>query len=304
MITTLTGTNTFALRAELRRMTDGFITEHTDLGLEKFYGEDSQFDRMREALESLPFLASKKLVVLRAPSTNKEFAEKAVSLLENIPETTDVIIYEPKLDKRQSYYKFLKKKSEFKEFNELDIPGLAKWLSVYANEQGGSISQSDARYLAERVGTDQHLLANELDKLLAYETEVTRTTIDLLTEPTPQSSIFELLDAALAGKTDRAMELYREQRALKVEPQQIIAMLAWQLRILAVVKTAGGRDASTIAKEARINPFVVRKSQGIASRMSLAEIKQLIHRTLELDIRLKSESIDADEALQHYLLTL
>src|SRR3546814_19438404 len=61
---------------------------------------------------------------------------------------------------------------------------------------------------------------------------------DLLT---PQSTIFELLDAALSGNTRRALELYEEQRSMKVEPQQIIAMLAWQLHVLAVVKAAGER---------------------------------------------------------------
>src|SRR4030095_7858004 len=160
----------------------------------------------------------------------------------------------------------------------------------------------DANYLVERVGVNQQLLSNELAKLIAYDPNISRKTIDLLTDPTPQSSIFDLLDAALAGKTKRALQLYQEQRAMKVEPQQIIAMLAWQLHILALVKTAGDRDSATIAKEAKINPFVVRKSQGIARRLSFNEIKALIHRTLELDIRLKSEQIDADDTLLLYLL--
>ena len=292
------------LKAALQRRVTGFVAEHTDMGLERLDGEEASFDRMREALESLPFLASRKLVLLQSPSANKEFLEKATDLLKEVPETTDVLIIEPKLDKRTAYYKFLKKSTDFQEFNELDELGLSKWLVQMAKERGGTLSQTDARYLVERVGANQQLLANELAKLLNYDPKITRQTIDLLTDLTPQSTIFELLDAALAGKTQRALELYAEQRAMKVEPQQILALLAWQLHVLALVKVAGERDAGAIAREAKLNPFVVRKSQGVARRLSLAEVKQLVHNTLELDIRLKSEPVDADEALQTLLLQL
>jgi DNA polymerase III subunit delta len=301
MVTVLTGENTFLLHARLKEQVRGFVAEHTDMGLEQLDGEEAPYDRMREALESLPFLASKKLVVLRSPSANKEFLEKGVDLLKNLPETTDVVIVEPKLDKRTVYYKFLKKEANLQEFPELDELGVSKWLVQTAKDHGGTLSQADARHLVERVGANQLLLSNELAKLLNYNAAVTRQTINLLTEQTPQSTIFELLDAALNGNTRRAMQLYQEQRAMKVEPQQIIAMLAWQLHVLAIVKAAGGKDPGMVAKDARLNPFVVRKTVGLAQRMSGTQIKKLIQDTLTLDIRLKSESIDADEALQNLL---
>jgi DNA polymerase III delta subunit len=112
------------------------------------------------------------------------------------------------------------------------------------------------------------------------------------------------LEAAFAGNVRRALALYEEQRALKVEPAQIIAMLAWQLHVLAVIKTAGSRSTDQIAKEAKLNPFVVRKSQAIANKTSLTGLKRLIADLLEIDVKTKRTSIDADEALQHYLLKL
>ncbi len=302
MIVTLTGTNSFLLRAELKRLVTAFVAGYTDMGLEQLDGEEASYDRMREALESLPFLSAKKLVVLRSPSANKEFAEKAADLLGNLGETTDVIIVEPKLDKRLSYYKFLKKNSDYKEYSELDESGLSRWLVDQAKAQGASLENRDARYLVERVGANQQLLSNELAKLVSYNPKITHQTIDLLTDLTPQSTIFELLDAAMNGNTKKAMKLYEEQRAMKVEPQQILALLAWQLHVLAVVKVAGERAAGQVAKEAKLNPFVVRKTGALARHLSLTEIKKLVHDTLELDIRLKSEPIDADDALMQLLL--
>lgn len=304
MIVTLTGTNSFGLRQKSRQIIDDFVAEHGDLALERLDGQEASFDRISEALTSLPFLSAKKMVVLREPGTNKQFALEAEQILSALPETTDVIIVEPKLDKRLSYYKFLKKNTDFQEFLELDQHGLARWLVGTAKEQDGSLNLDDARYLIERVGLNQQLLSNEMEKLLLYDKKISRQTIDLLTEPTPQSTIFQLLEAAFAGNTKRTLNLYAEQRELKVEPQQIIAMLAWQLHVLAIIKTAGDRDADQIAKEARLNPFVVRKSQGIARGLSPTKLKKLVADLLSIDVKTKRINIDPDEALQHYLLQL
>lgn len=302
MLIVLTGENTFGLRAELDKLVAGFLDEYGDMALERLDGEEASFERMQEALQSLPFLASKKMVVLRSPSANKQFTEAAEKLLTEVPETTDVILVESKLDKRLSYYKFLKKSTDMRTFAALDRNGLARWLVQAAKEQGGQLSLGDATYLVDRVGANQQTLSHELEKLLLYAPKISRANIELLTETTPQSTIFELLEAAFAGNARRMMRLYEEQRGLKVEPQQIIAMLAWQLHVLALVKTAGERTPEQTAHEAKLNPFVVKKTAAIARKLSLAHLKTLIANLLAIDTRLKREPINADEALQNYLL--
>ncbi|MGH7241777.1 MAG: DNA polymerase III subunit delta [Candidatus Saccharimonadales bacterium] len=304
MLITLSGENAFGLGVELQKLTAAFLAAHDEFGIERIDGEEAEFSRLQEALTSLPFLADKKLVILRKPSANKEFTERAEELLNNIPETTDVVIIEPKLDKRLAYHKLLKKATDFREFKELDVPVLARWLVSEASAKGGKISPADASYLVQRVGANQQLLANELEKLLLHSNTITKQSIELLTEATPQGTIFELLEAAFAGNRKRTMQLYAEQRSLKVEPPQIVAMLAWQLHVLALIKAAKDRSADQIAGEAKLSPFVVKKSQSIARRLTLAELKTLIQDLLMIDVRSKSKGLDADEALQNYLLKL
>jgi DNA polymerase-3 subunit delta len=304
MTVTLTGENSFALQQALQRLVEVFVAEHGDLALERIDCEGITPDRVREAVTGAPFLAARKMTVLRGIGTNKQVQEQLEQLLKDVPETTDVIIVEPRPDKRLAYYKFLKAHTELREFPALDAAGLARWLMETAKKRGGSLNLVDARYLVERIGTDQQLLSNELEKLLLHDPHIARTTIDLLTDPAPQSTIFQLLEAAFAGDRKKALDLYAEQRAQKVEPVQIIAMLAWQLHVLAAVKTAGTRGVDAIAKEARLNPFVVRKSQGVARSLTLVQLRTRIADLLRIDLQTKSTSIDADEALQHYLLTL
>jgi DNA polymerase-3 subunit delta len=258
---------------------------------------------MRGSLQSLPFLTDRKLVVLREPGKQKDFAENIATILENMPETTDVIIVEPKLDKRLSYYKTLKKQTDFREFAELDANSLTRWAVEYVKMRG-SLSLADAKFLIDRVGANQQLVKNELDKLLTYSTTISRQTIELLTETAPQSTVFELLDAAFAGNKSRAMELYKEQRAIRVEPQAIIAMIVWQLHVMAIVRAAGTMPADEIAKSAKLNPFVVRKTQSLARNRTLPQIKTMVQKLLALDIQLKTTAIDDDAALQLYLLEL
>jgi DNA polymerase III subunit delta len=304
MITTLTGANSFGLQNKLREIVAAFVAGNGDLAVERIDGQEAELAKIIEALNGLPFLSTKKLVVLRESGTNKQFTDQVEQILSDLPESTEVILVEPKLDKRLSYYKFLKKNTDFLEFAELDNNGLTRFLVDAAKVQNGTLSSSDARYLVERVGANQQLLSNELDKLLLYDKKVTRQTIDLLTEPAPQSTIFQLLEAAFAGNTQKALNLYAEQRALKVEPQQIIAMLTWQLHVLAIIKTAGDRQSGQIASEAKINPYVLGKSQGIARDLSLQEIKRLVSDLLVIDTESKSINIDTDEALQLYLIKL
>lgn len=304
MIITLTGENNFGLQAALDDLVKGFVIINSPLALERVDAQEAGFDKIQEVMTGLPFLSARKMVLLRSPSSNKQFVEQFEQLIGDMPDTTDLVLVEPKLDKRTAYYKQLKKLTDFKEFAELDGAALARWLADTAKQAGGKLSLPDATYLVERIGPNQQLLSNELDKLLLYDSNVTRRTIDLLTEPAPQSTIFQLLEAAFAGRSERALKLYGEQRAQKVEPQQIIAMLAWQLHVLAVIKAAGDRPADEIAKDARLNPFVVRKSQGIARDLSLGEVKRLVADLIKIDVSSKRTAIDLDEALQNYLLQL
>lgn len=304
MIVVLTGSNDFLRRTELSRIIRGFVKEYGDFGLEKIDAGSVEFGRLLESVSSLPFLAARRMIVLDNLSANKSLAEHIDKLIKETADTTDLIIDEPKFDKRLNLYKTLKKKADFKEFTELDERALAKWLASEAKVRGGELKPIDADYLIRRAGTNQMGLSHELDKLLSFEPQVTRQSIDLLVEPLPHSSVFDLLDAAFSGNRRRTMELYEDQRKQQVEPQAIMAMLAWQVHALAVVKFNSAESPEALAKQAKLNPFVVRKTQGLARNLTEKQARDLVKRALQLDVRLKSEAIDADDAVQHFLLTL
>lgn len=301
MIYTLTGDNSFLRRRTLAETMKQFISTYGDFAVERMQGDEASNEQILAAITSMPFLAERKMVILYRPSANKEFTDAIAGALEQIPEATDIILHEPKLDKRTGYYKWVKSKTDFQEFTQLDDNRLVAWMMDYAKTKGSFLARSDASYLLQRVGNDQQRLANELHKLVLLEGAISRARIDDLTEPTPQSKIFDLLDAAFSGDRARAMKLYDDQRAQRVESQEILAMLGWQLRQVALAKTAGNHD---LVREAKISPYGAEKASRIASRMTLAHLKKLVRDLAILDTRSKRSSIDLDQALRAYILSI
>jgi DNA polymerase-3 subunit delta len=304
MVTSIIGSNNYARKQALNSLVKPFLKQYGDIGYEAIDGESVEFTQLQSSLQSMPFLSDKKLVVIQNPSANKEFVSKIEQLLPTIPDSTDVVITESKIDKRLRYFTVLKEQTKFIELSDQAGSDLIDWLVSYVADNNGRIDQQTARNLISKVGNNQQLLANELDKLLLYDPAITDHSLQLLVEATPQSTIFEMLDRAFIGDKRRTVALYKDQRAQNVEPAQIIAMITWQLHILALIKAAPNLTTEQIAKEAKQNPFVIRKSLALAKKINLPDLKKMLQTLLELDTRLKTEPIDPDEALQYYLLSL
>ena len=274
------------------------------MAVEKLEATDLEFSAIMEAVQATPFLSKKKLVVLRDLSQNKAVAEEIEQIINSISESTDVIVYDPNIDRRSNTFKVLKDQTKFEDFPEIDSRNLPKWLVSEAKNQGAELSFSDANYLVERLGPNQNLLANELDKLITYNPKIIRQNIDLLTEPTPQSRIFDLLDAAFKQNKDKALKLYDEQRAQKVEPQAILAMLAWQLRLLVIAKYMGSRSTTEVSKQTGTGEFPIRKARDLVANIDENRLKTMINDALEIDIKSKNSALDLDEALKTYIVSL
>lgn len=304
MIVTLTGDNAFLLGSEYRRLVAEFSKQYGATAIERIDGAAVVPNQLQSLMQSGSLFSTKRMLVVSAIAGNKQLGEQIDNVLKADNSDIELIFVEPKFDKRSVLYKALKKKTDFREHNDLDANGLSRWAVEGAKQRGGTISSNDARYLVQRVGPDQLRLANELDKLVTYKPQISQSSIDELTELTPQSTTFSLLDAAFAGRAEQALKIYDEQRKQKIEPQAIIGMIAWQLHVLALVKTAGQRSPEEIAKESKVNPFVVRKTAGLARGISLADVKKLVSQTLSLDIRLKKDAIDADDAVKQLILEI
>ncbi len=304
MIITLAGSNDFARSAALNEHVGRFIQLYGDSGLERVNGEDIEFGQLLDLLQAGNLFAAERMIIVRELSANKSATEKLDAVIAAVDQSVSLIIVEPNLDMRTSYAKMLQKKTEFKKFEPISEMKLPVWVVEVVGQRGGVISRADAQLLVERVGINQQTLSTELDKLLAYDVNVTAESIQLLTEPSPRSSIFDLLAAAFNGKTDTALKLYQDQRDQKMEPQAILSMIAWQLHILLIVKLGGNRSPQEIASDAKMSPFVIRNSTPIARSISIARLHGLLSAVINVEMTLKSKALNADDAVQDLLMQI
>jgi len=299
MIRSILGPNAFMARQRLAELLSGVDSN----SIERFEGSDLDIKNLSGLLQAQS-LFSNPTVVVSNVSEQKSLHDDMVALIESLSSDVELIIYEPAIDKRSRYYKFLLKQTVCDEYKNLDSNALTQWLIEYIAANGGKIDRQAAWYLVERVGEDQWLLSNELEKLLLANDPITKELIDKMVEPTPNESIFKLLDAVSASNQAQAIKCYDDLIAQKLDPNYILSMLVWQLHILSIMVFAGDRNPDTVAKEAKISPFVAKKSAQVARRTSKSQIKTMLEAAAKLDADLKSKPIDAAEALRQLLIRL
>lgn len=303
MVIVLTGKNAYALKATLDGIVSTARKDIGDIGIEKIDANEADIDTILQSVQSLPFLAPSKLVVVQNAQSNQALMDRVEEVIERTADEVKVVLVGPVFDKRKSTWNVLKKRADdVQEFSDMKPFELPKWVVEQAKGNGATINARDAAYLVDRVGPDQMMLASELKKLSINAAAIDRSAIDELTEQNPQSTIFEMLDAAFSGNKARAVELYRDQRKKRVEPHYIVAMLMWQLHALALAVFADPATEQTLVAAGQ-SPFSARKSLNLARKIRRSDVKKFINDLAELDVNIKT-SAEPDSALELYLLSL
>lgn len=304
MITVYTGSNDFMRRQALNKSISEFISTNSDLAVERIDASEIELGRLLEIASSIPFLSDKQMIIITNILNNKSLVQDIDKFIDSVSDVTEVIIDEPKFDKRSVIYKTLKNKTNFYEYGNLPEKNLSSWIVEEAQSRGGKLNKINADLIISRVGTNQMLLSNELDKLISFNPIISSDSIEKLVHPTPSSSIFELIDAAFSGNKKKALDLYDDQKRQNVEPLNILGMIGWQIHIIAIVKFNERLTNDEIATKSKINPFVVSKTRHITNKLSRSQVQNLIKDATYLDAKIKTENIDSDEAILHFLLKI
>ena len=299
---TLSGSNSYLISRELNRLIEAFTEQYGTIGIERLDAEELDAEEVLARSTSTSLFSLGKLIILKGVAKNLKLSDRIEDLIHLTGDDLQLIIVEPKIDKRSKLYSRLKRQTVFQDFSELSTDNLANWLASEAKLRGARLSRTDAKYLIDKAGPNQQLLANELDKLLLYDTEINKDIIDLLVEPSPQSDIFDLVKSVFARDRPRTLMLYEEQRSLGVDTKQIIGLLAWQLHLLAAVKAARDKSYDTIARDLGAKPRNIIEAARLTSGVSTSELDERVDKLLEIDLKIKTTPVDADDALLDWLL--
>ncbi|GEM_PF-821978 len=321
MIYFIFGKDTFQSKQKLKEL----IKKYSDFELLKINAEKIKINELISKFNSVSLLSPKRLLIIENLSQNSEqkevveFLKNANSANKYSNDANDILIfYEDKVDKKTSLYKFLNKLTSAKagekikfEFSELNNFELKKWAQEYIEKNpeysGARIEPVALEKLLINAKPNLWQLSNELDKLLAFDKNITLENAQKLTAANFDDNIFNLADAIGNGDKATALELINKQLESGIEPLYLLSMIARQFRILIQIKDATQNqnypNYSLIAKEIGLHPFVVQKSISQTQKYSFEELENKFKKILQLDLDLKSSKLSPEILFTRFVAT-
>jgi DNA polymerase-3 subunit delta len=170
---------------------------------------------------------------------------------------------------------------------------LTEWIVNRVKGQGGSITQSAAEKLAAFVGNDLGLLAQEIDKLLAYVGDgrrIEEADVKLLVSQVREAIVFDFVDALGSRDGRQAVAILHRLLDDGAPPPYLLTMIARQFRILLQIKDLESRElaSGTIRERLGLHPFVFEKGVGQARRFTLEQLERAYELILEADAAMKT----------------
>lgn len=270
-----------------------------DMNVEILEGKLLSANDFRSDIQSAPFLADKRLVIVKdfLSKGNKDEQKKVAEILEEgLPNFCVIVFIEyGSPDKRASLYKKINKVGHPEEFKAFMGPDLMRWIQKRAQEIGLNITPQIANHIGEQAGSDLWNLSNELEKLKTFSqgNPITKEAIEDLVHPNLSTSIFKLTDYLAqrnAKGSLRTLDILLESGE---DMMKIIFMIVRHFRILIQVKDLmdrGNRKPQIIGK-IKEHPYTVSTAMQQSPNFSFDTLREIYEALLQIDIGMKTGRI-------------
>lgn len=192
----------------------------------------------------------------------------------------------------------LRKAGEVHEVFSLHPRDLQQWVMREFQSHGVRPTPDVVHALLDGVGSDLRELASAVSQLVADTGgNVTREAVQQYYVGVAEVATWDIADAAVEGKVEAAVASCRRALQLGASPVAIAMALANKVGVIARLYTARG-DNFSVAKQAGLNPFVVKMAQPVARRWSGANITQAVILMAELDAEVKGQGGEPEYAVE------
>jgi DNA polymerase-3 subunit delta len=307
------GNDEFAISRRVREFESDFSDPTTaDMNTAHLEARTASENDLNNAVNAMPFLASKRLVILANPSakySKPNDRKKFEEFISAAPETVRLVMYErvePKEAERHWLVKWAAKgEAKAQGFMLPRQKEMSGWIVNETKNQNGVLEPSAAAKLAEMVGTDTRQAGMEIAKLLAYvnwQRPVKLADVEMVSIVTAEPDIFMMVDALADGKVGAAQKLLH--RLLENEDAfSLWGMVIRQFRLLLQAREViDARGMVPDVQEALgVHPFVAEKVYGQAKRFNLSTLENIYHRLLLMDESAKNGQVTLDLALDMFV---
>jgi len=284
-------------------------------------GQRMTLDQLRAVCETSPFLAERRLVIVKGllerfepkgkPSRKKEITHVANqqdeykslgAYISQLPDSTTLVLIDSKVASNNPLFRELSAKAEVKSFPLLRATRLRQWIQRRVVEEGGSISPQAVDLLAKLVGGNLWIMANEINKLVLFTSggRIEEEDVKMTVSHAQQASVFAMVDAILESKVGVAQQSLQQLLQRGASSVYLLFMLSRQIRMIVRVKELRkqGKSGIEIQNKLRLtSEFAWRKTLEQAERYPLERIKQVYHKLLEADLAIKTGKYEGELAL-------
>lgn len=308
MIHLLLGENSFEIDRRLHELIAAFGGE-----VERIDGSEIGPENLPDLLLGTTLFSTERLVIIKGASENKpvwdglgDWAEKGIA--------SDLILIEPKPDKRTKTYKTLQKIAtvyEANEWTDRERARAEKWLHDYANLMSVALQNDQVAKMvvratlpAGRPGSfiiSQQTLASATNALAGSDV-VTDDMIGAVLPETTQDTVFSILHTAISGDTQHLMPLITNLRASSDPYMTLGFVMSQWAQLVSIALT--NKPASEVAAAIGAHPFVVQNLSADSRQIKLADVTKLTHQLATLDSNLKTTATDPWDGLTNWLMAV
>ena len=322
MLYILSGQDDFSLNQSLEKI-KGDVSDPEALATNMTVLEGSQVtvDQLRSVCEAAPFLAEKRLVIVKVliqrfqppdrprrqsrsrKSTSQTDDHEALSTyLGTILDSTILVLIEDDIKSTNPLFRALSGKASVQSFPLIRGEKLKQWVQNRVKEEGGSITPQAIDLLTKLVGSNLWIMSSEIAKLVLFTAEkrISEEDIKLLVGYTQQTNIFAVVDAIVESKAKTASQLLQQLLNEGASTSYLMVMLTRQLRLIVRARDVQTARMSPNELRSRLgltSEFVARKTLEQARHYSLPRLRQVYQQLLETDLAIKTGKYEPELAL-------
>lgn len=248
-------------RDELRNAVTG---PEDQMNTALFTGNEFCLPEVADLLQTMPFLAPRRLVILENSWVFGKGGDTdpLLKALETIPDFCTLVFVEPAPNKTTALYKRIAKLGFVMDCSAPEEGVIRDFARKEFADAGMSISGPVLAGFLKRTGTDMLNIQSEAGKLISYcgdRKEVTGADVEAVCSVVVQDRIFDMISAIARTDRKEALHIYMDLIRLQTPPQVILSLMIRQFNQLLQIgelmqrRTPPGEIASIL----HINPWVL-----------------------------------------------
>ncbi len=234
-------------------------------------------------------------------------ADEFMDVLASLPESTTVVLLDDSAAGMLDAFPEGTAIRAFPKFKRIDE--IRGWAAERAKAAGANFAPGAFERLLTLIdGAHTGEMAGEIDKLVTYAANrpITIEDLDELVAGARNYMPWDLTDAVIDGRADKALGVLRGMDAKDQPPQLLTYMLVRQYRQLLLAQSLlrEGMSATQIGAQMGLKDYPLKKTIEQASRYPADALESAYRRLLESDVAVKTGVLDADAALEVLVVTL